>query len=50
VFIGIEHLTRVALNEIRARCEVKAKAKIAAGQAEAAASRKAAKAAEMATS
>jgi low affinity Fe/Cu permease len=50
VFIGIEHLTQVALNEIRARCEAKAKAEIAAGQAEAAASRKAAKAAEMATS
>jgi low affinity Fe/Cu permease len=50
VFIGIEHLTQVALNEIRARCEAKAKAEIAAGQAEAGASRKAAKAAEMATS
>jgi low affinity Fe/Cu permease len=50
VFIGIEHLTQVALNEIRARCEAKAKAEIAAGQAETAASRKAAKAAEMATS
>jgi low affinity Fe/Cu permease len=50
VFFGIEHLTRVALNEIRAKCEAKAKAKIATGQAEAAASRKSAKAAETATS
>jgi low affinity Fe/Cu permease len=50
VFIGVEHLTQEELDEIRASCEAKARAEIAAGQAEAAANRKAAKAAEKATS
>jgi low affinity Fe/Cu permease len=50
VFIGIEHLTQEELDEIRAKCEAKARAEIAAEQAEAAANRKAAKAAERATS
>jgi len=50
VFIGIEHLTQEELDEIRAKCEAKAKAEAAAEVAEVAANRKAAKAAEEATS
>ena len=50
VFIGAEHLTQEELDEIRASCEAKARSEIAAGQAEAAANRKAAKAAEKVTS
>jgi low affinity Fe/Cu permease len=49
-FTGIEHLTQEELDEIRASCEAKDRAEIAAGQAEVAANRKAAKAAEKATS
>ena len=50
VFIGIEHLTQEELDEIRAKCEAKAKAESAANRAEAQANRKAAYAAEEATS
>lgn len=50
VFIGIEHLTLEGLDQIRAKCEAKAKADIFVDQAEAAANPKAAKAAEKATS
>ena len=50
VFIGIEHLTQEELDEIRAKCEAKAKAETVASRAEAAANRKAAQAAEEATS
>ncbi|RDI56667.1 low affinity iron permease family protein [Microvirga subterranea] len=50
VFIGIEHLTQDELDEIRAHCEAKARAETAANQAEDHANRKAAKAAEKATS
>jgi low affinity Fe/Cu permease len=50
VFIGIEHLTQEELDEIRAKCEAKAKVETAASRAEAAANRKTAKAAEKATS
>jgi low affinity Fe/Cu permease len=50
VFIGIEHLTQEELDEIRAKCEAKAKAESAANRAEAKANRKAAHAAEQATS
>lgn len=50
VFIGIEHLTQEELDEIRAHCEAKAKAETAANQAEKTANRKAAHAAEEATS
>ena len=50
VFIGIEHLTQDELDEIRARCEAKAKIETAANRAEEAANRKAAKAARQATS
>jgi low affinity Fe/Cu permease len=50
VFIGIEHLTQDELDEIRAHCEAKARAESAANQAEDHANRKAAKAAEKATS
>lgn len=50
VFIGIEHLTQEELDEIRARCEAKARAESAANLAEERANRKAARAAEEATS
>jgi Predicted small integral membrane protein len=50
VFIGIEHLTQEELDEIRARCEAKAKMETAAAKAETRANRKAAHAAEEATS
>ncbi|MCB8820664.1 low affinity iron permease family protein [Microvirga rosea] len=54
VFIGIEHLTQDELDEIRAKCEAKAKLETAAGRAadkaEDSANRKAANAAEKATS
>jgi low affinity Fe/Cu permease len=54
VFIGIEHLTQDELDEIRARCEAKAKLEMVAGkaadQAEDTANRRAASAAERATS
>lgn len=50
VFIGIEHLTQDELDEIRARCEAKAKAETAGKRAEDAANRKAASAARQATS
>lgn len=50
VFIGIEHLTQDELDEIRARCEAKARAETAANLAEEHANRKAARAAERATS
>jgi low affinity Fe/Cu permease len=50
VSISIEHLTQKELDEIRAKCEAKAKAEVAAGHAEAVANRKAAKAAEKAIS
>jgi low affinity Fe/Cu permease len=50
VFIGIEHLTLDELDQIRARCEARAKADTAANRAEEAANRKAARAAEKATS
>lgn len=50
VFIRIENLTQDELNEIRARCEAKARAETAADRAEASANRKAARAAERATS
>lgn len=50
VFIGIEHLTQDELDEIRARCEAKAKAETAAGRAEERANRRAAQAARQATS
>ena len=50
VFIGIEHLTQDELDEIRARCEMKAKAETAARRAEETANRKAASAARQATS
>jgi low affinity Fe/Cu permease len=50
VFIGIEHLTQEELDEIRAHCEARAKAESAANQAEEKANRKAAHAAEKATS
>ncbi|WP_243368448.1 low affinity iron permease family protein [Microvirga solisilvae] len=50
VFIGIEHLTQEELDEIRAHCEARAKAETAANLAEEKANRKAAHAAEKATS
>jgi hypothetical protein len=50
VFSGIEHSTQEELDEPRVTCEDKAKAEIAAGQAEAAADRKAVKAVEKAKS
>jgi low affinity Fe/Cu permease len=50
VFIGIEHLTLDELDQIRAKCEAKARAETAASQAEMAANRRAARAAEEATS
>ncbi|MEZ0170554.1 low affinity iron permease family protein [Microvirga sp. TS319] len=50
VFIGIEHLTQEELDEIRAKCEAKAKADSAANRAEEKANRRAAHAAEQATS
>jgi len=50
VFIGIEHLSQDELDEIRARCEAKARAETAARQAEDAANRKAERAAEKAVS
>jgi low affinity Fe/Cu permease len=50
VFIGIEHLTLDELDQIRAKCEAKARAETSASQAEMAANRKAARAAEEATS
>lgn len=50
VFIGIEHLTQEELEEIRACCEARAKAEMAANQAEEKANRKAAQAVEEATS
>jgi low affinity Fe/Cu permease len=50
VFIGIENLTMEELDEIRAKCEAKARAETAASRAEEAANRKAAAAAERATS
>jgi low affinity Fe/Cu permease len=50
VFIGIEHLTQEELDEIRAKCEAKAKVESVANQAEEKANRKAAHAAEKATS
>ncbi|WP_445500602.1 low affinity iron permease family protein [Microvirga sp. G4-2] len=50
VFIGIEHLTQEELDEIRAKCEARAKTETAANQAEHRANRKAAQAAEKATS
>ncbi len=50
VFIGIEHLTQDELDEIRAKCEAKAKAESAADRAEEVANRKAANAAEKAVS
>ncbi|AWM86890.1 low affinity iron permease family protein [Microvirga sp. 17 mud 1-3] len=50
VFIGIEHLTQEELDEIRAKCEAKAKMESAADKAEMKANRKAAHAAEEATS
>ncbi|WP_414471169.1 low affinity iron permease family protein [Microvirga sp. M2] len=50
VFIGIEHLTQEELDEIRAKCEAKAKAESAANRAEEKANRRAAHAAEQATS
>ena len=49
VFIGIERLTQEELDEIRARCEARAKAEVAADRAEEAANRRAAAAAERAT-
>ena len=50
VFIGIERLTQEELDEIRARCEAKARAEVAADRAEVAANRRATVAAERATS
>jgi len=50
LFIGIEHLTQEELDEIRARCEARAKAENAPNRAEEKANRKAAHAAERATS
>ncbi len=50
VFIGIERLTQEELDEIRARCETRAKAEVAADRAEEVANRKAAVAARRATS
>src|SRR3712207_947991 len=50
VFIGIERLTQEELDEIRARCEAKARAEVAADRAEEVANRRAAAAAEQATS
>jgi low affinity Fe/Cu permease len=49
-FIGIEHLTQEELDEIRAKCEARAKNDSAANQAQDQANRKAAHAAEEATS
>lgn len=50
VFIGIEHLTQEELDEIRSKCEAKAKAETAGHRAEAAAGHKAEEAARKATS
>jgi low affinity Fe/Cu permease len=50
VFIGIENLTQEELNEIRARCDARAKVELVADQAEEAANRKALQAAAEATS
>ncbi|WP_370644932.1 low affinity iron permease family protein [Microvirga sp. ACRRW] len=49
-FIGIEHLTQEELDEIRDKCEARAKAENAANRAERRANRKATHAAEKATS
>ena len=49
-FIGIERLTEEELDEIREKCESRARAAAAADQAEDAANRKARRAAERATS
>src|SRR5690348_12980324 len=50
VFIGIEHLTQEELDEIRHRCEARAKAETVADRAERAADHKAKMAAERAVS
>jgi low affinity Fe/Cu permease len=46
VFIGIEHLTQEELEDIRARCEARAKAGAAAGEAQDSVQRKAVRAVE----
>ena len=49
-YIGIEHLTEAELDEIRQKCEARAKAEMVADKAEEAANRKAARAADRAVS
>ena len=50
LFIGIEHLTEEELEELRKKCEARAKAETVADRAEAAANRRAARAADRAVS
>ena len=49
-YIGIEHLTEAELDELRQKCEARAKAEMVADKAEEAANRKAARAADRAVS
>jgi len=48
VYIGIEHLTDEELDDLRAKCEARAKAEVVADRVEAAVNRKAARAADQA--
>ena len=50
LFVGIEHLTEEELDELRKKCEARAKAETVADRAEESANRKAAAAAERAVS
>jgi len=49
-YIGIEHLTEAELDELRQKCEARAKAEMVADKAEETANRKAARAADRAVS
>ena len=49
-YIGIEHLTEAELDELRQKCEARAKAEMVADKAEEAANRKAVRAADRAVS
>src|SRR5215204_3829682 len=50
IYIGIEHLTEAELDELRQKCEARAKAEMVADKAEETANRKAARAADRAVS